>query len=341
MRTTLEPLHRRRRPVVVVVQLGESVAQARGQLHDDRRVKHQYPCSRHIDRHASGSHGVIASVKRDGSEQGPSPSGRRIATATAAALGMLLAACGSHPTVQRHTLKVASRARPPVAPAAPVPRQLPDVTAKPMVGAETTLRDAGLTVTAVKEPSTAVPAGHVIETVPSARSLVARSSAVRMIVSTGPVRVKLPNLIGEIEAAAVRHLTRAGLVVMVAEQTETGLQVDSVLKQHPSAGTAVTAGSTARITVVVAPVMVTVPNLVGDTEEAAVMTASRLGLVITFASKTVSQSSRAGLVLAQSPLASFHVAKGSQITLTIGRYDTTTRHRSNSSVAPSSSTPSG
>jgi len=255
-----------------------------------------------------------------------------MAPAAAAAFAILLAGCGSHPTVQRRSVKVASRGSPPVAPAAPKPLELPDITAKPTTGAETTLRDAGLVVTVVKEQSTAVPAGHVIETVPSARSLVAKSSTVRMIVSTGPASVKMPNLLGDTESAAAHRLTRAGLVVVVTEQVENA-PAGNVVKQDPSAGKAVVAGSTARLMVALAPSMVTLPSLVGETEEAAVTTASQLGLVIAFANKTVSQSSRAGFVVDQSPLASIRVAKGSQITLTIGRYNNiAARKRASSSV---------
>ena len=151
-----------------------------------------------------------------------------------------------------------------------------------------------------------------------------------MIVSTGPVRVKMPNLLGDTEAAAVHRLIRAGLVVVVTEQVENA-PAGNVVKQDPSAGKAVVAGSTARLMVALAPSMVTVPSLVGETEEAAVTTASGLGLVVAFANQTVGQPSRAGLVLAQSPLASIRVAKGSQIKLTIGRSALAAHPRANSS----------
>ena len=79
---------------------------------------------------------------------------------------------------------------------------VPGVTGLPQERAEAEVREAGLEPDTTRRESTR-PQGIVIEQSPEAGSEVDEGSSVRLVVSTGPPRDTVPNLVGQTEAEAV------------------------------------------------------------------------------------------------------------------------------------------
>jgi len=128
---------------------------------------------------------------------------------------------------------------------------VPDVTGRPLADARAAIEGEGLTVGGTtEEPSNDVAAGNVIRTEPGAGANVAPSSAVRIVVSSGPADVEVPNVVNQTENAAISRLEGRGLDVKVQTETVPAGDPSSgrVIRQDPSGGR-VAPGSTVTITV--------------------------------------------------------------------------------------------
>src|SRR5262249_2571794 len=116
------------------------------------------------------------------------------------------------------------------------------------------LRAAGLKPTTKQEPSATIAAGNAISTDPSARTGLAIGSHVTVLVSSGPVQVQVPGVIGQAQASAEAALTTAGLSVgTVTQQSSEEKTPGTVLSQSPGAGTSLRAGGSVNLVVAQAP----------------------------------------------------------------------------------------
>ena len=105
------------------------------------------------------------------------------------------------------TIAVAvSKGKPPV----PVPTFAAGTT---YTQAQSALVALGLQATQVPQSSTTVPTGQVMGTTPAAGAAATVGSAVKVMVSTGPPTVTVPNLSGDTVAEATAALAQAGLTV--------------------------------------------------------------------------------------------------------------------------------
>jgi eukaryotic-like serine/threonine-protein kinase len=107
----------------------------------------------------------------------------------------------------------------------------------------------GLSASVLEETSSQK-TGQVIRQTPSAGAEVDPNSTVTIVVSKGPQRVGVPNVIGKLRSEAVTSLREAGLKPAVREQeTETATQSGRVLSQFPPAGTKLDKGAEVTISV--------------------------------------------------------------------------------------------
>src|SRR5262249_52828062 len=114
---------------------------------------------------------------------------------------------------------------------------------------------AGLMVGTTFQRSVTVPAGIVIAQFPGALSALAPGSTVRLIVSSGPLPVPLPNVVGQTQPAAVAALPAAALMVgTVTSQPSVTVPAGIVIAQVP-AGAAVAPGSPVNLVVSSAPLL--------------------------------------------------------------------------------------
>jgi beta-lactam-binding protein with PASTA domain len=202
---------------------------------------------------------------------------------------------------------------------------VPKVVGMTKTAATAAITGAGLVLgTGIVQSSSRVAAGSVIGERPVDGTLVNAGSAVNLVVSSGPARVSVPNAAGMTQVGASTAITGAGLVVgAVAVQSSDTVATGSVIGQGPIAGTSLNVGSAVNLVLSSGPAKVSVPNVVGMTQAAAI-TAIRghglvrrkriqLGTVTTQSSSTIA----AGSVISESPAAGTSVNVGSAVDLAV------------------------
>jgi eukaryotic-like serine/threonine-protein kinase len=131
----------------------------------------------------------------------------------------------------------------------PQMRSIPDVARLQESGARIVLESSGFMVS-MDTAQAEVPRGFVIETRPTAASVLALPSEVRMIVSTGPPVVPMPLVLGLGEDEAFQMLDSLGLVVVeVVEVFRFGRDQGIVVEQEPAVDTELERGAEVRLSV--------------------------------------------------------------------------------------------
>jgi eukaryotic-like serine/threonine-protein kinase len=147
---------------------------------------------------------------------------------------------GTRHEVGRSVRITVSRGRTPVA--------VPDVGGLAESEATAILQAANLSVRVVEEFSTEVPRGQVISQQPAAEATVREGGTVTIVVSKGPRRFPMPNVVGADTASAQAQLQGVGLEVRVVTVPNSPGQ--QVVSQQPDAGTTVEQGQ--QVTIYVA-----------------------------------------------------------------------------------------
>jgi beta-lactam-binding protein with PASTA domain len=190
---------------------------------------------------------------------------------------------------------------------------VPDVRNLPLKQALQTLNQYGFKVTQDLQPSLTVAKGNAIRTSPPKDQLVPKGSEVRLLVSSGPPKVTLPNVVGQDEAAARSTLEDLGLKV-TRELEFSDSPKGQVTAQAPPSNSSVDKGSHVTITVSKGPEKVDVPQVVGQSKDDARATLRDAGFKV----KVVEQESATqpeGTVLRQSPPSGGKAVKGSSVTI--------------------------
>jgi serine/threonine protein kinase len=137
---------------------------------------------------------------------------------------------------------------------------VPDVSNQPVATAQREIRSAHL-VPQVIHRASSVPKGEVISTSPPAGSTVAKGSVVKLFVSTGPGKIRVPDVSGSTASAATSQLQAAGLQVAEKPAPNSTAPSGQVVRQDPRAGTLVPPNST--VTIYVSGGGTKVPGVVG------------------------------------------------------------------------------
>jgi eukaryotic-like serine/threonine-protein kinase len=216
---------------------------------------------------------------------------------------------------------------------------LPSVEGQTAEQALSRLRAAGFKPTRKDEPSTDVAKGKVIGTEPPAGTELQVGSPVSLLVSSGPAQVKVPDLSGDSRNGAEAALSAVGLTVgTVTEQVSAGASAGSVLSQSPKAGSSVAAGSKVNLTVAKTSNEVAVPTVVGQSETQASAALGGAGFSPRVQTAPVSEQSKVGVVLKQSPAGGKMARKGSTVTLVVGVLETPTTPTTTTPTTPSTTT---
>jgi serine/threonine-protein kinase len=102
-----------------------------------------------------------------------------------------------------------------------------------------------LTVTEIQDPS---PAGRVVETRPGPGTELRLPASVRIVVSSGPPLVEVPDLTGLSEEDVAGALAAAGLELGDVDYRFSGFSAaERVIGQEPAAGDSITRGSAVRV----------------------------------------------------------------------------------------------
>jgi serine/threonine-protein kinase len=206
----------------------------------------------------------------------------------------------------------------------PTSVNVPSVVGEPVAQATRTITRAGLKIgRTVFQSSDQFPSGDVIDTNPSAGQPVPAGSQVTLIVSNGKAKVRVPDETGQPEAAARSALQNAGFNVTTTTQPATGTPAGTVISQSPAGGTLAAPGSTVNLVVASkAPATVTVPDVTGQTAAGARSTLRAAGFNVSQTTQKVANQSQNGKVISQSPAAGTAAAKGSTVTIVVGKAST-------------------
>ncbi len=135
----------------------------------------------------------------------------------------------------------------------------------------------------------------------------------------GTTNSTVPNVVGDTQATATTSLNSAGLMLgTVTAQTSATVSSGDVISESPAAGTSVAPGSSVSLVVSTgAAPPVSVPNVVGDTQAAAMSAITGAGLAVGTVSQQSSGTVTTGDVISETPAAGTSVNAGSAVQLVI------------------------
>jgi beta-lactam-binding protein with PASTA domain/predicted Ser/Thr protein kinase len=196
---------------------------------------------------------------------------------------------------------------------------IPNVKGATLADAEKQLRDAGFQTTSRSEHSNKVKKGTVIGTDPPAGTKLAREKPVTIIVSSGPNLVQVPSVVGLSQDTADTQIRDAGLRPHFQKQQSSQAK-GQVIDQSPSGGSSVRRGST--VTVVVSKGLgdVTVPNVVGESKDAAISDLHASSLAARVVTQTTTDANADGIVQRQTPGAGNRLPRGEAVTIFVGKF---------------------
>ncbi|GAA4521925.1 MULTISPECIES: Stk1 family PASTA domain-containing Ser/Thr kinase [Nonomuraea] len=182
-------------------------------------------------------------------------------------------------------------------PTAPTTVKVPGLEAKTREYAESQLKQLGLTAEVTEEFSAEYDKDTVIETDPAEGTEVEKGATVKVVVSKGAEKVKVPaDLIGMTTEEANARLTELGLSSTI--KTRASSQPEGkVFRTDPKAGASVAKGDT--VTLFIPKEAVAVPSVQGMTEEEARRTLEEAGFKVKVVTQPSDQAQ--GTVIQQNP----------------------------------------
>ena len=147
---------------------------------------------------------------------------------------------------------------------------------------------------------------------------VKEGSTVKVVLSKGTEKTKVPKVAGMSKDDAISAIENAKLKAEIVEETSKKVQEGYVISQETDANTEVDAGETVKIHVSTGVEKATVPGVVGKSQDEAKKTLQDLGFVVTVTTAEDSSKDN-GVVLKQSLEEGKSVEKGSAIAITVNK----------------------
>jgi beta-lactam-binding protein with PASTA domain len=218
---------------------------------------------------------------------------------------------------------------------------VPDVRGLSSAQAMHKLQEAHFKPNVQSRPSASVASGKVISTEPSQGVPLLMGSPVTVLVSSGPMQVEVPEVVGQSETEARGSLRAAGLRVgAVTKREEPGQAPGAVLSQSPSGGSSVRSSEAVSLVVAKASQEVAVPRVVGKKQERAEGELIGAGFAVKSVTRSVTNEAEVGLVLQQTPAGGANAKRGATIKLTVGVLgQQTTPSTTTTTTPPPSTTP--
>ncbi len=189
-------------------------------------------------------------------------------------------------------------------------KAVPPVNNLPLAQAEKAITRAGLGFKPVDKASSSVRKGNVIYTSPANGSIVPSGTKVTLYVSTGPAKVRVPNVVGKQETVAQSALSPPFQVVVKTATHSTKAQ-GTVVRQSPQPGTLLLPGS--KVVIYVSGGGIAVPDVHGDPRATAVAILRNDGFHVQVDVVQGPAGALPGLVFNQSPPAGSIRATGSTV----------------------------
>jgi serine/threonine-protein kinase len=183
------------------------------------------------------------------------------------------------------------------------------------------IEDKGLKTRILHGASQTFPVGTVIAQSIDGGEKTDRGNTVRLTVSTGRPKARVPDVVGKSQSDAVAALTAAHLKVSVMH-VYSSESPDTVTAQDPAPASRVFWNTTVHINVSQGQRQIGVPNVVGQSYASARSTLLATGLQV--ARSDVDSNQPAGTVIGQSPNAGSRVGAGTTVTLSVSRGTTAT-----------------
>jgi serine/threonine-protein kinase len=142
---------------------------------------------------------------------------------------------------------------------------------------------------------------------------------VSVVVSEGPANVPLMDVTGLTEARAAAELRKAHFKTKTKPEASKTVEAGHVIATEPPAETDVQEGRLITLVVSSGPAPVHVPDLTGETLEAAEATLTNDELGVGTVTKRVSSTQAPGTVLQQSPVTGNAVRAGTKVNLTVAQ----------------------
>jgi len=195
--------------------------------------------------------------------------------------------------------------------------EVPDVRGRQEKDAVAALQEAGLVPKVFHVPGGT--AGEVTATDPGPGETVDKGSTVRVNVATGPKPVPVPPVVGESFPAATTELQQLGFNVN-PHFVEDPAPANQVIRQVPAPGESAPRGSTINLWVSKGPPLVTVPDVVGQSQDVAAQMLTGAGFKVQPQPLDVVDPAQDGLVQSQTPTGGSQAAQGSTVTIVVGRF---------------------
>jgi len=200
---------------------------------------------------------------------------------------------------------------------------VPDIKGKLIAEAKTSIQSAGLVLEEGGTEKSDKPEGTILEVFPEVGSTVKGGSKVRVIVSGGVTKLKMPNLAENTLEEAKKILDKNGLTKYTAvDKNDDTIKLGDVISTDPAAGTEVTADSKITLTVSIGPKIkiASVPALMGSTRDAAIAAITSSKLKYSVQEAVTTDQKNDGKVTVVSHPEGTQVPEGTTITITIGKY---------------------
>ena len=195
----------------------------------------------------------------------------------------------------------------------PPPVPVPSVVGRSATDAQTLLTQAGFVPVLDHRYDQTVGKGLVISTAPAGATRATPGSAVKVLVSDGPPPVAVPSVASQSFSAASQTLQAKGFSAVAQDAYSNTVPAGEAIGTNPSAGTLAPYGSQIAVEISQGPQPVAVPNVVGQSVEAASEALSAVGLV-----PDVQNYGPGKPVVSESPAAGTMVQQGSSVTLVLG-----------------------
>jgi len=195
--------------------------------------------------------------------------------------------------------------------------KIPDVINETQTDAKSKLEDAGLQVKIVTEPNDRVAENLVVSTDPPPDTEVNKGSTVTLHVSNGVPKAKVPDVAGLDPVDAGVQLGGAGFRVQQLSEPSATVAKGKVTRTDPPGGTEAPEHSTVRMYVSSGPEQVTVPDVVGKSENDARNALQAAGFAVQSSQVSCSRIDNDGKVIAQNPTGGSSAPKGATVDITV------------------------
>jgi beta-lactam-binding protein with PASTA domain/tRNA A-37 threonylcarbamoyl transferase component Bud32 len=219
------------------------------------------------------------------------------------------------------------------------PAAVPKVIGDNIDDAVNALQLAGFVVgTPIQKADETRKEGTVLDQDPPANAQAAKGSTVTLTVSSGKAKETVPDVTNQPEADAANALGQAGFRTKTVREASATVPTGSVTRTDPPANSQVAKASVVTLYVSSGPEQATVPNVVGDGETQARSALESAGFKVSTQIQAVFTDADNGKVLDQNPSAGTQAAKGSTVTITVGKKpgsgSSTTTSSTSTSVKP-------